>query len=63
MATGGGSYSTVNGKYTENIEYFSKDLTRVGMQLEFDYNLNNYRWRHKGFSSKGKPINEVWTLR
>ena len=63
MATGGGSYSTVNGKYTENIEYFSKDLTRVGMQLEFDYNLNNERWNHRGFSSKGKPIDEVWIQR
>jgi predicted DsbA family dithiol-disulfide isomerase len=50
-------------KLSKNIEYFSKDLTRVGMQLEFDYNLNNERWNHRGFSSKGKPLHEIWTLR
>ena len=63
MATGGGSYTTENGKYTEVIEYFSRDISRVGIKLEFDYNLNNGKWNHKGFSSKGNPINEIWTHR
>jgi len=63
MATGGGRYTTENGKYQEVIEYFSRDISRVGMKLEFDYNLKNGMWNHKGYSSKGNPINEIWTLR
>lgn len=63
MATGGGTYTTENGKYIEFIEFFSRDISRVGMNLEFDYNLNNGKWNHKGFSSKGNPINEIWTQR
>jgi len=47
----------------ELIEYFSRDISRVGMKLEFDYNLKNGMWNHKGYSSKGNPINEIWTLR
>ncbi|MGZ8551171.1 MAG: hypothetical protein ACXWV2_10940, partial [Chitinophagaceae bacterium] len=30
FGTGGGTYSFVNGKYTEHIEFFSRDSTRVG---------------------------------
>lgn len=63
IATGGGSYSTVNGKYSENIEFFSRDSTRIGMKLEFEYSLENGNWNHKGFSSKGNPINEIWSRR
>ena len=37
--TGGGTYTTINGKYSEKIEFFSRDKTRVGMSLEFDYNM------------------------
>lgn len=63
MGTGGGSYTTINGKYTENIEFFSRDSTRVGASLEFDYNLKNRDWHHSGFSSKGNPLYEIWSLR
>lgn len=63
FGTGGGNYTTVNGKYTENIEIFSRDATRVGMSLVFDFSLENGEWRHKGLSSKGDPIDEVWTQR
>ena len=63
IATGGGSYTTINGKYSENIEYFSRDISRVGMKLEFDFNLEDGKWNHKGFSSKGNPINEIWIQR
>lgn len=63
IATGGGSYTTVNGKYSENIEFFSRDSTRIGMNLEFEYSLENGNWNHKGFSSKGNPINEIWSRR
>ncbi len=61
--TGGGTYTTKNGKYTENIEFFSRDNSRVGASLTFDYSLENGAWRHKGLSSKGDPIDEVWTKR
>jgi hypothetical protein len=63
IATGGGTYTTKNGVYTENIEFFSRDISRVGMKLEFEYNLKDGNWNHKGFSSKGKAINEIWTKR
>lgn len=61
--TGGGTYTTRNGKYTENIEFFSRDNSRVGASLTFDFSLEKGAWRHKGLSSKGDPIDEVWTKR
>lgn len=61
--TGGGSYTTRDGKYTENIEFFSRDNSRVGASLTFDYSIEDGLWRHKGSSSKGEPIDEVWTRR
>ena len=63
MATGGGTYTTQNGIYTENIEFFSRDATRVGMRLNFEFDLLDGDWVHKGKSSKGKPIHEIWSLR
>jgi hypothetical protein len=63
FGTGGGTYATENGKYTENIEFFSRDSTRVGMSLQFDFAFEDENWRHKGLSSKGEPIDEVWTKR
>ncbi|WP_350286545.1 membrane or secreted protein [uncultured Croceitalea sp.] len=63
MATGGGTYTTVDGKYTEHIEFFSRDNSRVGANLEFDFKLNDGDWHHSGFSSKGNPLYEVWSLR
>lgn len=63
MGTGGGTYSTINGKYTENIEFFSKDDSRVGASLEFDFELKNGDWHHSGLSSKGDPIYEIWSTR
>ncbi len=63
LGTGGGTYTTVNGKYTENIEFFSRDNTRVGASLGFNYELKDGKWHHKGMSSKGNPIYEIWSLR
>ena len=63
-ATGGGTYTTENGKYTENIEFFSRDQSRVGASLEFDFlMMEDGGWRHSGKSSKGDPIDEVWSQR
>jgi hypothetical protein len=62
--TGGGSYTTnEDGLYIEKIEFFSRDKSRVGQHLSFDYKLVNGDWVHKGLSSKGQPIHEVWGLR
>ncbi len=58
--TGGGTYDIKNGKYTEHIQFFSRDNNRVGNDLTFDWKLENGRWDHSGKSSKGDPIHEVW---
>jgi len=63
MGTGGGTYTTVNGKYTENIDFFSRDNSRVGASLEFDFERKENDWHHQGLSSKGDPIYEIWSLR
>lgn len=59
--TGGGRYSFENGKYTEFIDFFSRDSSRVGMSLGFNAKLDQKDWYHSGKSSKGDPINEVWS--
>ncbi len=61
--TGGGTYTAGNGKYVENILYFSRDNNRVGAQLEFDYEITGDDWHHKGKNSKGKPMYEIWGRR
>lgn len=63
MGTGGGTYTTEDGKYTEHIEFFSRDDSRAGVSLEFDYNLVDGDWHHSGLSSKGDPIHEIWSVR
>tara|TARA_R110000868_G_scaffold337359_2_gene598230 strand:+ start:13631 stop:14362 length:732 start_codon:yes stop_codon:yes gene_type:complete len=63
FGTGGGTYDATNGKYTENIAYFSRDNSRVGAKLSFNYELNGNDWHHTGKSSKGDPLNEIWTKR
>jgi len=59
--TGAGNYSAENGKYSENIDFFSRDKNRVGASLQFDYELKDGEWHHSGKSSKGDPIYEVWS--
>ncbi len=63
FGTGGGTYTTVDGTYTENIGFFSRDNSRVGASLEFDYELKDGDWHHSGLSSRGSPIYEVWSRR
>jgi len=58
--SGGGTYTFENGKYTENIEFFSRDNSRVGSSLSFDGKLENGGWHHSGKSSRGDAIYEVW---
>ncbi len=63
MGSGGGTYTTIDGKYTENIEFFSRDDSRVGASLQFDYEVKDEDWHHSGFSSKGDPLYEIWSIR
>jgi hypothetical protein len=58
--TGGGTYTFIDGKYTENIQFFSRDNKRVGAQLVFDGKIVDGEWHHSGLSSKGEKIYEVW---
>ena len=61
--TGGGTYTTIDGKYSENIEFFSRDNSRVGMSLEFNYNIEKGDWIHRGKTSKGNQLHEIWEKR
>ena len=63
FGSGGRFYTAENGKYTEHIEYFSRDNSRVGAVLPFDYSLKDSDWHHQGFSSKGDPMHEIWSIR
>lgn len=60
FGTGGGTYTAKDGKYKEIIEFFSRDPKRVGMQLSFDFEVKGNDWHHKGVSTSGNKINEVW---
>ena len=61
--TGGGTYTTANGKYTENIEFFTKTAESVGKTLVFDYSFVDGDWRHRGQKSTGGPMDEGWSRR
>lgn len=63
MGTGGGTYTTINGDYVENIEFFSRDDSKAGRRLQFKYELMDNKWHHTGLSSKGDPIHEIWSVR
>lgn len=63
IATGGGTYATNNGEYVENIEFFSRDDSKSGLKLKFNYELIDDKWHHSGLSSKGDPIHEIWSVR
>ncbi len=61
--TGGGNYTSFDGVYTENIQYFSRDNARVGASLEFNYDVKVNDWHHTGKNSKGEPMYEIWSRR
>ncbi len=58
---GGGTYRTENGKYLETLAFFSRDNSRVGTQLTFDFEVKPDGWHHQGLSSKGEKIYEIWS--
>ncbi len=61
--TGGGSFSSEGGTYIEIIEFFSRDNSRVGAKLEFQYERKGNDWHHTGKNSKGEPMYEIWEKR
>jgi hypothetical protein len=61
--TGGGSFTSKDGSYQENIEFFSRDNSRVGAELNFGFELKENDWHHKGKNSKGEPMYEIWMMR
>ncbi|MEM9142018.1 MAG: hypothetical protein AAGA86_03455 [Bacteroidota bacterium] len=63
FGTGGGSFMSQDGNYVEHIEYFSRDNSRVGASLKFDYEVQGNDWHHKGLNSKGEPMYEIWSIR
>lgn len=63
FGSGGGTYGTQNGQYTENIEFFSRDDARAGKSLEFQYDFVDGVWHHIGKSTAGEPMHEVWSRR
>jgi len=63
FGSGGGYYSAEEERYTEYIEYFSRNNTSVGRVLPFEYSISGIDWHHQGFSSKGDPIHEIWSTR
>ena len=58
--TGGGTYKLQDNQYTETIRFFSRDNSRVGISLTFDYKLDGTDWYHKGKGTTGNPVSEVW---
>lgn len=59
--TGGGTYTLKDGNYTETIDFFSRDNSRVGRSLTFKADLTGAGWHHTGQSSTGGIVNEVWS--
>lgn len=60
MGCGGGTYTFEDGVYTEHIEFFSRDNSRIGMGLSFQGKVDGDDWHHSGKSSRGQPISEIW---
>ncbi len=63
FGTGGGGYVSEDGEYVESIEFFSRDDSRVGAQLPFNYEIKGDDWHHTGLNSKGEPMYEIWSRR
>lgn len=63
MGAGGGTYTAQEGNYVETLEYFSRDNSKVGKVLPFEFTQKKDDWYHKGFNSKGGPMHEIWHKR
>lgn len=63
FGTGGGEYSAEDGQYVEKIRFFSRNNDRVGAELPFQFSTEGGQWHHRGQSSSGDPMYEVWARR
>ncbi len=63
MGSGGGRYAADNGAYIEAIQFFSRDDSRVGAELSFEFERKGNDWHHQGLNSKGEPMYEIWAIR
>ncbi len=63
FGTGGGRYAADNGTYTEVIQFFSRDDSRVGAELSFQFERQGNDWHHTGNNSRGEPLYEIWAIR
>jgi len=63
MGSGGGTYTAQDGNYVETLEYFSRDNSKVGKVLPFEFSLKENDWYHKGLNSKGQSMHEIWQKR
>lgn len=63
FGTGGGRYAADNGTYTEVIQFFSRDDSRVGAELSFQFERKGDDWHHTGNNSRGEPLYEIWAIR
>jgi hypothetical protein len=61
--TGGGTYTTTDNKYIERIDFFSRDNSRVGASLNFNFEIIEGIWHHSGLNSRGEPLYETWSPR
>jgi len=61
IGTGGGSYDTMDGYYTEHLQFFSRDSIRVGQSITFGCEIKGDTWHHEEYTgSRGLQINEIW---
>lgn len=57
--SGGGTYTTENGKYIETLRFYSWDSTAAGKTYTFDYRLAGDRYFQTGFINSDKYKNYV----
>ena len=61
FGTGGGTYTLSGGKYTESIDFFSRDNSRAGRSITFGAATDGNEWHHTGQSSTGGTVDEIWS--
>jgi len=61
FGTGGGQYTLKDGTYTEQIEFFSGNNSRVGLSLVSTAEIKDGKWHHRGKTSGAEPIFQVWS--
>lgn len=63
FGSGGGTYTTEDDTYVEQIEFFSRNNQKAGLSLPFRYELVDGVWHHDGKTTSGNPMYEIWTRR